>query len=407
MCERSSRRTEGERRRRRADRRRVQVGAGDRHRAVAAEQAQAAHAVIRRVLGEICDDGAADRHQYGGSVTQSIDGSSGCPTLTARSSAARASSPTSSRSASLRRRRAARVAARRDGARGGEPQEHAGRVAGVVGARRAAPGVGARFGGGAGTSSRRRGSAFAPQTVGCCALKRAAASSRWRSKSSASTSTRGRSTFASTPEPQRRRGSTTAASTGRRRHVQPVPPRRRGGGNAGLYRLQDGKLSEVLDYSFRMRSASARRHRVLCDTPTRKVYAFYSPTRRCRTAASCTRCRARRRPRRRAGRRRRLPPALSGAGQVARVDPATGETNPVVAPVSSPTSLTFGGDDLATLFITTRGPDGGGLYACECRSGSGAGRAGGSRMIQNFHRDRENASCVDWRGRGGRCEREL
>ena len=58
--------------------------------------------------------------------------------------------------------------------------------------------------------------------------------------------------------------------------------------------------------------------------------------------------------------------ALSGAGQVARVDPATGETNLVVAlPVSSPTSLTFGGDDLATLFITTRGPDGGGLYACE------------------------------------------
>ena len=51
---------------------------------------------------------------------------------------------------------------------------------------------------------------------------------------------------------------------------------------------------------------------------------------------------------------------------MARVDPATGETNLVVAlPVSSPTSLTFGGDDLATLFITTRGPDGGGLYACE------------------------------------------
>ena len=36
-----------------------------------------------------------------------------------------------------------------------------------------------------------------------------------------------------------------------------------------------------------------------------------------------------------------------------------------INPVSSPTSLTFGGDDLATLFITTRGPDGGGLYACE------------------------------------------
>lgn len=31
-------------------------------------------------------------------------------------------------------------------------------------------------------------------------------------------------------------------------------------------------------------------------------------------------------------------------------------------PVKCPTSLTFGGKDLDELFITTRGPDGGGLY---------------------------------------------
>ena len=32
-------------------------------------------------------------------------------------------------------------------------------------------------------------------------------------------------------------------------------------------------------------------------------------------------------------------------------------------PVKCPTSLTFGGRDLDTIFVTTRGPDGGSLYA--------------------------------------------
>jgi hypothetical protein len=58
--------------------------------------------------------------------------------------------------------------------------------------------------------------------------------------------------------------------------------------------------------------------------------------------------------------------ALSGAGQVAQIDPETGETKMVVLlPVASPTSLTFGGDELDTLYITSRGPDGGGLYAVQ------------------------------------------
>ena len=58
--------------------------------------------------------------------------------------------------------------------------------------------------------------------------------------------------------------------------------------------------------------------------------------------------------------------ALSGAGQVVRVEPKSGRTDLVVSlPVKSPTSCTFGGPDLDQLYITTRGPDGGGLYAVQ------------------------------------------
>lgn len=55
--------------------------------------------------------------------------------------------------------------------------------------------------------------------------------------------------------------------------------------------------------------------------------------------------------------------ALSGASRVVRVDPQTGAVDVVVhVPVKCPTSCTFGGENLDELFITTRGPDGGGLY---------------------------------------------
>jgi sugar lactone lactonase YvrE len=55
--------------------------------------------------------------------------------------------------------------------------------------------------------------------------------------------------------------------------------------------------------------------------------------------------------------------ALSGASRVVRINPSIGEVDLVVhLPVKSPTSVTFGGPDLDELFITTRGPDGGGLY---------------------------------------------
>jgi sugar lactone lactonase YvrE len=55
--------------------------------------------------------------------------------------------------------------------------------------------------------------------------------------------------------------------------------------------------------------------------------------------------------------------ALSGASRVVRINPTNGVVDMTVhLPVSSPTSLTFGGPMLDELFITTRGPDGGSLY---------------------------------------------
>ena len=55
--------------------------------------------------------------------------------------------------------------------------------------------------------------------------------------------------------------------------------------------------------------------------------------------------------------------ALSGANRVVRINPNTGAVDIVVhLPIKCPTSLTFGGQNLDELFITTRGPDGGGLY---------------------------------------------
>ena len=55
--------------------------------------------------------------------------------------------------------------------------------------------------------------------------------------------------------------------------------------------------------------------------------------------------------------------ALSGASRVVRINPSNGVIDMTVhLPVSSPTSITFGGPMLDELFITTRGPDGGSLY---------------------------------------------
>ena len=147
-----------------------------------------------------------------------------------------------------------------------------------------------------------------------------------------------------------------------------------GENNAGLYRLNSKlEVESLLDYKYRVSNCICfpRDGNIVyfCDTPTRKVYAFDYPK---EDGGQLT--------------NRRLvwtvPPnlpggpdgaqvdadgfiwiAMSGAGRVVRVDPSTGHIDSVVhLPVASPTSCTFGGEDLDELFITTRGPDGGGLY---------------------------------------------
>jgi len=151
-----------------------------------------------------------------------------------------------------------------------------------------------------------------------------------------------------------------------------------GQNNCGLYRLcPETKSVESLfpdTYKYRVSNCISfspdGRTMYFCDTPTRKVYSFDYPE---NAGEFCS--------------NRRLlwtmPPnlaggpdgaqvdaegglwmALSGAGMVVRVHPSKpGVVDCVVhLPVKSPTSCTFGGPDLDELFITTRGPDGGGLY---------------------------------------------
>ncbi len=147
-----------------------------------------------------------------------------------------------------------------------------------------------------------------------------------------------------------------------------------GENNAGLFRLgPDLEYEKILDYDFRVSNCicfpADGKTMYFCDTPTRKVYAFDYPEERGGQLSN-----------------RRLvwtvPPnlqggpdgaqvdedgflwiALSGAGRVVRVNPSTGVVEIVIhLPVKSPTSCTFGGLDRDNLFITTRGPDGGGLF---------------------------------------------
>ena len=149
-----------------------------------------------------------------------------------------------------------------------------------------------------------------------------------------------------------------------------------GDDNAGLYQISGAdarSITEILDYRFRVSNCICFSPEgttiYFCDTPTRRVYSFgYSAE----GLLSYTKRLVYSQPSELPGgpdgaqtdRDGFLWIALSGAGQVVRIDPATGETvMRVLLPVSSPTSVTFGGVDLDTLYITTRGPDGGGLYA--------------------------------------------
>jgi len=147
-----------------------------------------------------------------------------------------------------------------------------------------------------------------------------------------------------------------------------------GENNAGLYRINENlEIESLLDYKYRVSNCicfPAEGDSIFfCDTPTRKLYKFDYP----KGAGGILT-------------NRRLiwtmpsnlnggPDgaqvdsegciwmALSGASRVVRVDPMTGTIDMVVhLPVMCPTSCTFGGPDLDELFITTRGPDGGGMY---------------------------------------------
>lgn len=147
-----------------------------------------------------------------------------------------------------------------------------------------------------------------------------------------------------------------------------------GQNNAGLYRLNEKlELESLLDYKYRVSNCICFPEEgdimYFCDTPTRKVYAFDYPKEKGGKLSN-----------------RRLvwtvpanlpggPDgaqvdaqgylwiALSGSSRVVRMDPAAGAVDMVVhLPCKCPTSVTFGGADLDELFITTRGPDGGGLY---------------------------------------------
>lgn len=147
----------------------------------------------------------------------------------------------------------------------------------------------------------------------------------------------------------------------------------------GVYQLQAGSrhLREVLDYKIRVSNATCftpdGRIMFFCDSPTRRVYAFdydprQGPTNRrlvyelpsdvdgVPDGAQCDAdgC---------------LWVALSGASKVVRVNRNGGVDHVIELPVKSPTSVTFGGRDLDTLFITTRGPDGGSLYAVRAPPG--------------------------------------
>lgn len=150
-----------------------------------------------------------------------------------------------------------------------------------------------------------------------------------------------------------------------------------GGTNqCGIYRLNPDYSVESLlpdDLNYRVSNCicfpSEGNRMFFCDTPTRKIYEFEYPRESGGQLSN-----------------RRLVwtmpanlpggpdgaqvdsdgfiwAALSGAGRVVRINPASGIVDVVVLlPVKSPTSCTFGGPGLDELFITTRGPDGGGVY---------------------------------------------
>ena len=147
----------------------------------------------------------------------------------------------------------------------------------------------------------------------------------------------------------------------------------------GVYRLSAGsnRLDEVLGYKIRVSNGTCFTPdgsvMFFTDSPTRRIYAFdYDPVR-----GPSNRRRVYELPAHVDG----VPDgaqcdaegclwvAISGAGKVVRVNRTGCVDHVVELPVKSPTSVTFGGRDLDTIFVTTRGPDGGSLYAVRAPEG--------------------------------------
>ena len=131
------------------------------------------------------------------------------------------------------------------------------------------------------------------------------------------------------------------------------------------------ELVNVLDYKIRCSNATCftpdGRTMFFCDSPTRRIYCFdYEPRQGLTNrrllyelpsdmdgspdGAQCDAdgC---------------LWVAISGGSKVIRISRDGVVDHEIELPVKSPTSVTFGGRDLDMIFVTTRGPDGGSLYA--------------------------------------------
>ncbi|KAL3801061.1 hypothetical protein HJC23_002354 [Cyclotella cryptica] len=145
-----------------------------------------------------------------------------------------------------------------------------------------------------------------------------------------------------------------------------------GENNAGLFRLNSSTLQweEILDYRFRVSNCICFspdcKTMYFGDTPTRAVYAFdYSPD-----GPLTNRRLVWTMPSDMPGgpdgaqidSNGNLWIAVTGANRVVQLDPSNGQIEMIVHLDANPTSLTFGGPELDELFITTRAPNGGGLY---------------------------------------------
>ncbi|KAG1655181.1 hypothetical protein FOA52_004200 [Chlamydomonas sp. UWO 241] len=155
--------------------------------------------------------------------------------------------------------------------------------------------------------------------------------------------------------------------------------RQNGAEIGGLWRLRpDGGMREILDYKFRCSNcvcfSPEGETMYFTDTPTRRIFAFDYTS----GGSLSTRRLVWEMPAGMTGgpdgaqtdARGFLWVCLSGASQVLCLDPSDGRVDAVVElPVTSPTCCTIGGPDLDTLFITSRGPDGGALFAVKLPDG--------------------------------------